>query len=75
MANVLAKLDVNLNVLYLTLQLLLDEKLSTMNLSETVAMFVELVWTECLGYLDNVLQVSVDKLSLNDVGLYHTSNM
>ncbi|XP_024919800.1 poly [ADP-ribose] polymerase 4 isoform X1 [Cynoglossus semilaevis] len=48
-------------------QLLLDEKLSTMNLSETVAMFVELVWTECLGYLDNVLQVSVDKLSLNDV--------
>lgn len=30
-------------------------------------MFVELLWTEALGCLDNILRVSVDKLSLNDV--------
>ncbi|KAG7502647.1 poly [ADP-ribose] polymerase 4 isoform X1 [Solea senegalensis] len=48
-------------------QLLLEEKLSQVNLSQEVAVFVELLWTEALGYLDNILLVSIDKLSLNDV--------
>ncbi|XP_067460380.1 protein mono-ADP-ribosyltransferase PARP4 [Thunnus thynnus] len=48
-------------------QLLLEEKLSTGSLSQDVGLFVELLWTEALGCLGNILRVSVDKLSLNDV--------
>ncbi|XP_014186365.1 protein mono-ADP-ribosyltransferase PARP4 isoform X2 [Haplochromis burtoni] len=48
-------------------QLLLEEKLNTGTLSQEVGVFVELLWTEALGCLDNILRVSVDKLSLNDV--------
>ncbi|GLD56648.1 poly [ADP-ribose], partial [Lates japonicus] len=48
-------------------QLLLEEKLNTGSLSQEVGVFVELLWTEALGYLGNILKVSIDKLSLNDV--------
>lgn len=30
-------------------------------------MFVELLWTEALGRLGNILTVSIDQLSLHDV--------
>uniref|UniRef100_UPI0037E7B75D protein mono-ADP-ribosyltransferase PARP4 isoform X2 n=1 Tax=Semicossyphus pulcher TaxID=241346 RepID=UPI0037E7B75D len=48
-------------------QLLLEEKLNTGSLSKEVGAFVELLWTEALGCLGNILRVSIDKLSLNDV--------
>ncbi|XP_057708800.1 protein mono-ADP-ribosyltransferase PARP4 isoform X2 [Corythoichthys intestinalis] len=48
-------------------QLLLEEKLNTRSLSQDVAVFVELLWTEALGCLGDVLRVPVQKLSLNDV--------
>ncbi|XP_019715609.1 poly [ADP-ribose] polymerase 4, partial [Hippocampus comes] len=48
-------------------QLLLEEKLNTGVLSRDVAVFVELLWTEALGCLGNILKVPVSKLSLNDV--------
>ncbi|KAM6955132.1 protein mono-ADP-ribosyltransferase PARP4 [Lycodopsis pacificus] len=48
-------------------QLLLEEKLNTGSLSREVGVLVELLWTEALGLLGNVLRVPIDKLSLNDV--------
>ncbi|XP_041662697.1 protein mono-ADP-ribosyltransferase PARP4 [Cheilinus undulatus] len=48
-------------------ELLLEEKLNTGSLSKEVGTFVELLWTEALGCLNNILRVSIDKLSLNDV--------
>lgn len=36
-----------------------------------MAVFVELLWTEALGLLEGILKVPVDKLSLNDVSLFH----
>ncbi|XP_071338341.1 protein mono-ADP-ribosyltransferase PARP4 isoform X2 [Trachinotus anak] len=48
-------------------QLLLEEKLNTGRLSQEVGVFVEMLWTEAQGYLSNILKVSVNKLSLNDV--------
>uniref|UniRef100_H2MVB5 Poly [ADP-ribose] polymerase n=1 Tax=Oryzias latipes TaxID=8090 RepID=H2MVB5_ORYLA len=48
-------------------QLLLEERLNTASVSQEVGAFVELLWTEALGRLSNVLLVSIDKLSLNDV--------
>ena len=48
-------------------QLLLEERLNTGSLPQEVAVFVELLWAEALGRLDNVLSVPVNKLSLNDV--------
>ncbi|XP_063743536.1 protein mono-ADP-ribosyltransferase PARP4 isoform X2 [Eleginops maclovinus] len=48
-------------------QLLLEEKLNTGSLSQEVGVFVELLWTEALGCLGNILTVSIDKLSLSDV--------
>ncbi|XP_075995061.1 protein mono-ADP-ribosyltransferase PARP4, partial [Genypterus blacodes] len=48
-------------------QLLLEEKLNTGSLSPEVGVFVELLWTEALGCLDNILKVSIHDLSLNDV--------
>ncbi|XP_071197270.1 protein mono-ADP-ribosyltransferase PARP4 isoform X4 [Salvelinus alpinus] len=48
-------------------QLLLEEKLSCISLSQEVGVFVELLWAEALGCLDNVLKVPITSLSLNDV--------
>ncbi|XP_029514369.1 protein mono-ADP-ribosyltransferase PARP4 [Oncorhynchus nerka] len=48
-------------------QLLLEEKLSCSSLSQEVGVFVELLWAEALGCLDNVLKVPITSLSLNDV--------
>ncbi|XP_037095147.1 protein mono-ADP-ribosyltransferase PARP4 [Syngnathus acus] len=48
-------------------QLLLEEKLNSGVLSQDVGVFVELLWTEALGHLDNILRVPVNQLSLNDV--------
>ncbi|KAM8854716.1 protein mono-ADP-ribosyltransferase PARP4 isoform 2-T2 [Spinachia spinachia] len=48
-------------------QLLLEERLNTGSLSQEVAVFVELLWTEALGRLGNILRVPINKLSLNDV--------
>nr|XP_057937742.1 protein mono-ADP-ribosyltransferase PARP4 isoform X2 [Doryrhamphus excisus] len=48
-------------------QLLLEEKLSAGVLSHDVGVFVELLWTEALGCLGNILLVPVNTLSLHDV--------
>uniref|UniRef100_A0A3B5AK68 Poly [ADP-ribose] polymerase n=1 Tax=Stegastes partitus TaxID=144197 RepID=A0A3B5AK68_9TELE len=48
-------------------QLLLEEKLNAGSLSQEVGVFVELLWTEALGCLGNILSVPITKLSLNDV--------
>ncbi|XP_054908980.1 LOW QUALITY PROTEIN: protein mono-ADP-ribosyltransferase PARP4-like [Poeciliopsis prolifica] len=48
-------------------QLLLEEKLNSGELSPDVAAFVELLWTEALGCLGNILSVPISRLSLNDV--------
>ncbi|XP_041806571.1 protein mono-ADP-ribosyltransferase PARP4 [Chelmon rostratus] len=48
-------------------QLLLEEKLNTGRLSQEVGVFVELLWTEALGCLNDILRVPVNKLSINDV--------
>ncbi|KAK7168904.1 hypothetical protein R3I93_005027 [Phoxinus phoxinus] len=48
-------------------QLLLEEKLNCSSLSQEVGVFVELVWTEALGSLSNILTVPVSRISLNDV--------
>ncbi len=48
-------------------QLLLEEKLNCSTLSQDVGVFVELVWTEALGSLNNILTVPVSRISLNDV--------
>ncbi|XP_056098035.1 protein mono-ADP-ribosyltransferase PARP4-like [Rhinichthys klamathensis goyatoka] len=48
-------------------QLLLEEKLNCSSLSQQVGVFVELVWTEALGSLSDILTVPVSRISLNDV--------
>lgn len=48
-------------------QLLLEEKLNTATLTEEVGAFVELLWAEATGRLSEVLAVSAEELSLNDV--------
>ncbi|XP_061548063.1 protein mono-ADP-ribosyltransferase PARP4 isoform X3 [Phycodurus eques] len=48
-------------------QLLLEEKVNAGVLSQDVAVFVELLWTEALGCLGNILRVPVSKLCLTDV--------
>uniref|UniRef100_A0A8D3C5K4 Poly [ADP-ribose] polymerase n=1 Tax=Scophthalmus maximus TaxID=52904 RepID=A0A8D3C5K4_SCOMX len=48
-------------------QLMLEENLNTGSVSQEVAVFVELLWTEALGQLSVTLRVPVHKLSLNDV--------
>lgn len=50
-------------------QLLLEEKLNTGTLTQEVGAFVELLWTEATGRLGDLLTVSVEKLSLNDVSV------
>ncbi|XP_073702452.1 protein mono-ADP-ribosyltransferase PARP4-like [Garra rufa] len=52
---------------YCLQQLLLEEKLNCSTLSQKVGVFVELVWTEALGSLNNILTVPVSSISLNDV--------
>ncbi|CAL8265978.1 unnamed protein product [Lota lota] len=47
--------------------LLLEERLNKGSLPQEVAVFVEMLWAEALGCLDNVLSVPVTNLSLNDV--------
>ncbi|XP_056321137.1 protein mono-ADP-ribosyltransferase PARP4-like [Danio aesculapii] len=48
-------------------QLLLEERLNCSTLSKEVGVFVELIWTEALGSLNNILTVPVSRISLNDV--------
>ncbi|XP_056145219.1 protein mono-ADP-ribosyltransferase PARP4 isoform X2 [Lampris incognitus] len=48
-------------------QLLLEESMYTGSLSQEMGMFVELLWTEALGCLSNILSVPITNLSLNDV--------
>ncbi|XP_056611190.1 protein mono-ADP-ribosyltransferase PARP4 isoform X2 [Triplophysa dalaica] len=48
-------------------QLLLEERLNCCTLTQEVGVFVELVWTEALGSLSNILTVPVSSISLNDV--------
>ncbi|XP_026766111.3 protein mono-ADP-ribosyltransferase PARP4 isoform X3 [Pangasianodon hypophthalmus] len=48
-------------------QLLLEEKLNCSTISQEVAVFVELIWTEALGSLSNILTIPVTSISLNDV--------
>lgn len=50
-------------------QLLLEDRMNTSSLSQEVAVFVEMLWTEALGSFHRIFAVSVDKLSLNDVRL------
>uniref|UniRef100_A0A3B3YSS6 Poly [ADP-ribose] polymerase n=1 Tax=Poecilia mexicana TaxID=48701 RepID=A0A3B3YSS6_9TELE len=49
------------------LQLLLEEKLNSGELSPDVAAFVEFLWIEAHGCLENILRVPISRLSLNDV--------
>uniref|UniRef100_A0A3B3VVP9 Poly [ADP-ribose] polymerase n=1 Tax=Poecilia latipinna TaxID=48699 RepID=A0A3B3VVP9_9TELE len=55
------------------LQLLLEEKLNSGELSPDVAAFVEFLWTEAHGCLGNILRVPISGLSLNDVGLHRSA--
>ncbi|XP_034759163.2 protein mono-ADP-ribosyltransferase PARP4-like [Acipenser ruthenus] len=48
-------------------QLLLEEALSSSSISQEVAVFVELIWTEALGCFDDVLASPVNSISPNDV--------
>uniref|UniRef100_A0A3Q1GJ99 Poly [ADP-ribose] polymerase n=1 Tax=Acanthochromis polyacanthus TaxID=80966 RepID=A0A3Q1GJ99_9TELE len=48
-------------------QLLLEEKLNSGSVSQEVGRLVELLWTEALGCIGNILSVPINKLSLNDV--------
>ncbi|XP_062861653.1 protein mono-ADP-ribosyltransferase PARP4 [Trichomycterus rosablanca] len=48
-------------------QLLLEEKLNCGTVSQEVGVFLELIWKEALGSLNNILNVPVTSISLNDV--------
>ncbi|KAJ8350946.1 hypothetical protein SKAU_G00260760 [Synaphobranchus kaupii] len=48
-------------------QLLLEEKMSSSAVSQEVGVFVELLWTEALGCLGNILKIPIANISLNDV--------
>ncbi|XP_054871211.1 protein mono-ADP-ribosyltransferase PARP4 isoform X1 [Amphiprion ocellaris] len=48
-------------------QLLLEEKLNSGSVSQEVGRLVELLWTEALGCIGNILSVPINKLSLSDV--------
>ncbi|KAG7467261.1 hypothetical protein MATL_G00151440 [Megalops atlanticus] len=48
-------------------QLLLEEKLNSSAISQEVGVFVELLWTEALGCLGNILNIPITSISLNDV--------
>ncbi|XP_064167801.1 protein mono-ADP-ribosyltransferase PARP4 [Anguilla rostrata] len=48
-------------------QLLLEEKMNSGAISQEVGVFVELLWTEALGCLGNILKIPLTSISLNDV--------
>uniref|UniRef100_A0AAQ5ZW98 Poly [ADP-ribose] polymerase n=1 Tax=Amphiprion ocellaris TaxID=80972 RepID=A0AAQ5ZW98_AMPOC len=48
-------------------KLLLEEKLNSGSVSQEVGRLVELLWTEALGCIGNILSVPINKLSLSDV--------
>eukprot|EP00079_Xenopus_tropicalis_P033572 XP_017947343.1 PREDICTED: poly [ADP-ribose] polymerase 4 [Xenopus tropicalis] len=48
-------------------KLLLEEAINATKLSPDVGYFVESVWIEALGHLDNILSRPVNSISLNDV--------
>ncbi|XP_053163691.1 protein mono-ADP-ribosyltransferase PARP4 isoform X4 [Hemicordylus capensis] len=48
-------------------EVLVEEAISSSTLSEEVAVFVELIWSEALGHLDHLLAKPVTSISLNDV--------
>ncbi|XP_061081985.1 protein mono-ADP-ribosyltransferase PARP4 [Conger conger] len=48
-------------------ELLLEEKMNRTGISEDVGVFVELLWTEALGCLSDILTIPLNKISLNDV--------
>uniref|UniRef100_A0AAQ5Z973 Poly [ADP-ribose] polymerase n=1 Tax=Amphiprion ocellaris TaxID=80972 RepID=A0AAQ5Z973_AMPOC len=48
-------------------RLLLEEKLNSGSVSQEVGRLVELLWTEALGCIGNILSVPINKLSLSDV--------
>ncbi|XP_041438609.1 protein mono-ADP-ribosyltransferase PARP4 isoform X3 [Xenopus laevis] len=48
-------------------KVLLEEAINATKLSADVGYFVETVWTEALGHLDNILSCPVNSISLNDV--------
>lgn len=50
-------------------QLLLEERLSTGQLSQSVGQFVSTLWCAALSRLTGFISVPVEKLSLNDVSL------
>lgn len=50
----------------------MEEKLNCSTVSQEVGAFVELIWTEALGSLSNILTVPVTSISLNDVRLKDT---
>ncbi|KAI1899751.1 hypothetical protein AGOR_G00064980 [Albula goreensis] len=48
-------------------QLLLEERMNSSAISETEGAFVELLWREALGCLNNILKIPITGISLNDV--------
>ncbi|NXU50981.1 PARP4 polymerase, partial [Turnix velox] len=48
-------------------QLLLEEAIHSSAICQEVDDFVELIWAEAIGHLDNLLLESVNNISLNDV--------
>ncbi|NXX90925.1 PARP4 polymerase, partial [Centropus bengalensis] len=48
-------------------KLLLDEAIHSSTICQEVGAFVELIWAEAIGHLDNLLLESVNNISLNDV--------
>lgn len=53
--------------MFVLLQLLLEESISSSAISQQVSDFVELIWAEAVGHLDSLLFESVNNISLNDV--------
>ncbi|KAM4796100.1 protein mono-ADP-ribosyltransferase PARP4 [Rhinophrynus dorsalis] len=48
-------------------KVLLEEAISTTKLSPEVGHFVESIWNDALGHLDNILSCPVNEISINDV--------
>ncbi|XP_067418928.1 protein mono-ADP-ribosyltransferase PARP4 [Emydura macquarii macquarii] len=48
-------------------ELLLEEAINSISLSQEISAFVELIWAEALGHLDHLLLEPVNNISLNDV--------
>ncbi|MBN3308226.1 PARP4 polymerase, partial [Amia calva] len=59
--------DVKLLGGVLSSQLLLEQSLNSSTISKEVAVFVELLWTEALGRLSNLLLNPISSVSSNDV--------